>query len=85
MDFGDLRDQTQQRLIEFLNADLDLALTYIRMAQTSENGRERLLRNARKALEAARYFEGRIANAKAGTAIHERADELEQLLSTFKT
>ena len=85
MDFSDLRDQTQKRLIEFLNADLDLALTYIRMAQTSENGRERLLHNARKALEAARHFEGRIANAKACTAIHERADELEQLLSTFKT
>jgi hypothetical protein len=85
VDFGDLREQTQPRLIEFLNLELDLASTYIKMAETRENGRERLLRNARTALEAVRRFEKRIAYAKTWAAIHERADELKQLLSTFKT
>ena len=85
MDFGDLSEQTEQRLIEFLNADVDLAFTYIKMAQTRENGRERLHHNARIALEAVRRFEGRIANPQSRTAIHERADELERLLSKFTT
>jgi hypothetical protein len=39
--------------------------------------RERLLQNARKVLEATRRLEGKIADAKAWTAIHERADKLE--------
>jgi hypothetical protein len=55
------------------------------MAQSRENGRERLLQNVRTVLEAVRRFEGRIANAKTRTAIHERAHELERLISTFKT
>ena len=82
MNFSELRDQAQQRLIEFLLTDLDLGLTYVRIAQTRpERGdRERLLQNARKVLEATRRFEERIADAKAWTAIHERADELERLL-----
>jgi hypothetical protein len=82
VNFGDLRDQAQQRLIEFLLTDLDLGFTYVRMAQTRQEGgdRERLLQNARKVLEATRRFEGWIADAKAWTAIHERADELERLL-----
>jgi hypothetical protein len=33
VDFGDLSEQTEQRLIEFLNADVDLAFTYIKMAR----------------------------------------------------
>jgi hypothetical protein len=85
VDFGDLRDQTQQRLIDFLYAHLDHAFTYIKIAQTTRNGRERLLQNARKALEATRHFEGRIADAKAWTAIRERPDQLERLLSGFTT
>jgi hypothetical protein len=82
VNFDDLRDQGQQRLIEFLLTDLDLGYTYVRMAQTRQEGgdRERLLQNARKVLETTRRFEGRIADAKAWTAIHEQADELERLI-----
>jgi hypothetical protein len=85
VDFEELREQTQQRLVEFLETDLDLAFTFVRMAQTREkaNARNRLLRNARRVLEAVRRFEGRIVDAKAWSTVHERADELERLLSTF--
>ncbi len=83
MDFADLHEQAEQRLIDFLHADLNLAFTYLKMAQTRENGRERLLQNARKALHAARHFVGRVADKNAWTAIHERADELERALSRF--
>jgi hypothetical protein len=80
VNFDDLRDQAQQRLVEFLLTDL--GYTYVRMAQTRQEGgdRERLLQNTRKVLETTRRFEGRIADAKAWTAIHERADELERLI-----
>jgi hypothetical protein len=83
VDFADLRDQAQHRLIDFLHADLDLAFTYLKMAQTRENGRERLLENARKVLHATQHFEGRVADKNAWTAIHERAGELERALSGF--
>jgi hypothetical protein len=85
VDLGELHEQRQQRLIEFLETDLDLAFTFVRMAQTREkaNARNRLLRNARRVLEAVRRFEGRIVDARAWATIHERADELERVLSTF--
>jgi hypothetical protein len=90
-DFGELRESTGQRLIEFLNTDLDLGFMYASMAQAHEQGRtrERLLHNARKVMEAARHFEegslGLLIDAKARATIHERTDELERLLSTFPT
>ena len=83
MDFGELHEQAQQRLVEFLDTDLDLAFTFVRMAQTREdrNRRDRLIDNARKVLEAVRRFEGRIVDVKAWSTLHARADELERLLS----
>ena len=66
VDFGELREQTQQRLVEFLETDLDLAFTFVRMAQTRRkaNARNRLIENARRVLEAVRRFEGRIVDAR---------------------
>jgi hypothetical protein len=86
VDFDDLREAAQRSLVEFLEVDLDLGFTYLKMAQTREEGppRERLLRNARRAVEAVRSFEGRISDPRDWTAIHERADELQRLLSAFR-
>jgi hypothetical protein len=55
------------------------------MAETreQESTRERLLQNVRKVLEAVKRFEGRIGDPKAWTAIHERAEELRQILTAF--
>jgi hypothetical protein len=85
VDFDDLREAAQRRLIEFLETDLALGLTYLKMAQTREEepSRERLLQNARKAVEAVRRFEGRITDSRERTAIHERVDELQRLLSAL--
>jgi len=58
VDFDDLREAAQRRLIEFLETDLALGLTYLKMAQTrgEEPSRERLLQNARKAVDAVRII-----------------------------
>jgi hypothetical protein len=82
-----LREAAQRRLVEFLEVDLDLGFTYLKMAETREErrSRERLRRNARRAVEAVRRFEGRITDPTEWTAIHERADELQRLLSAFRT
>ena len=82
MDFAELGETTQKRLIGFLQTDLDLGFTFVKMAQTREAGpaRERLVQNARKVVEAVRRFEGRIADPKAWKAIKERADELQHVL-----
>jgi hypothetical protein len=86
VDFDELREPAQRRLIEFLETDLELAFTFVNMAQTREEGpsRERLLQHARKAVDAVRGFEGRITDPGAWTAIHDRADELQRLLSAFR-
>jgi hypothetical protein len=86
VDFDELRETAQRRLIEFLETDLELAFTFVSMAQTRREGpsRQRLLQHAREAVDAVRRFEGRITDARAGAAIHERADELQRLLSTFR-
>lgn len=81
MNFGEIEDQSQHRLIEFLKIDLDLGFTFTRMAQTRNNGYERLLQNARKVLDSVRRFEGRIVDRTARKEIHEKADELERLLA----
>ena len=82
MDFDELRETAQRRLIEFLETDLELAFTFVNMAQTRGEGpRERLLQHARKAVDAVRGFEGRMSDPREWTSIHERADELQRLLS----
>ena len=85
MDFDELTEAAQRRLTEFLETDLDLGFTFLEMAQTREEGPscERLLQNARSVVDAVRTFEGRITDSRERTAIHERADELQRLLSGF--
>jgi hypothetical protein len=81
VNLGEIQDQSQRRLIEFLKVDLELGFTFTRMAQTRDNGYKRLLQNARKVLESVRRLEGRIVDRTARKEIHERADELKRLLA----
>jgi hypothetical protein len=87
-DFQEQRAWYQQNLIDFLNTELDLGLTFFRSAQLhmDVNNNEHYIRsraNAQNALEAIRKFEGRIADPGLWHSIHKRADQLEKLISTL--
>ena len=75
----ELHRKWQQSLVAFLNAELDLAFTFVSMIETDDHA-DSLRANVRRALETVRHFEGRIDEATAWRPIHNRADELERVL-----
>ena len=80
--------RAQGALIDFLNADLDMAFTWLRTAagDTRDNpkGCELALIKVREALKAIRRFEGRIDDILARREIAARADELETAVARFQ-
>jgi hypothetical protein len=77
----------QGALIDFLNADLDLAFTWLRTAaidvRVDPEGCEFALAIVRAALDANRRLEGRIDSDLAKEEIEARADELERAMGAI--
>jgi hypothetical protein len=81
-------ERAQGALIDFLNADLDLAFTWLRTAaidaRDDPKGCELPLAKVRAALNAIRRLEGRIDDVLARREIDARADELETAIGGFQ-
>ena len=81
-------ERAQGALIDFLNADLDLAFTWLRTAaidaRDDPKGCELALAKVRAALNAIRRLEGRIDGVLARREIDARADELETAIGGFQ-
>jgi hypothetical protein len=87
-DLGDARwARAQGILIDFLNADLDLAFTLLRTAdiyvRDDPKGCALAVIKARAALVAIRRLESSVDSDLARTEIDARVDQLETALSTF--
>jgi hypothetical protein len=88
-DLGDAQwARAQGALIDFLNADLDLAFTWLRTAdidvRDDPKGYELALAKVWAALAAIRRLEGRVDSDLARGEIDARADELETALGRFR-
>ncbi len=88
-DLGDAQwARAQGALIDFLNADLDLAFTWLRTADIDVNydakGTDLALSKVRAALNTIRRLSGRVESALAKSEIATRADELETALGRFR-
>lgn len=82
-----LKAQNQAALIQFLNADLDLAFTFLETAMIeAEFDLEEVpavLERVRNALRTVRALTERIQDQTIGAQIHSRADEVEAALAKF--
>ena len=80
------RELAQRQLIDFLQADLDLAFTMLQTAEiASDPAHTRsALRHVSEALATIRQLLGRVEDPKAWKAIHEQANELEKELESFR-
>jgi len=88
-DLGDAQwTRAQGALIDFLNADLDLAFTWLRTAdidvRDDPKGCQMALANVRAALAAIRRLEERVDSDLARGEIDARADDLETALGRFR-
>jgi len=84
VNFVDLKLEADQRLIEFLKAELELGFTFVNLAggHREEANRQKSLEHARTALETIRRFEPRIADHAELFRIQTGANELEKLLNS---
>ena len=82
-----LRQRSQRALIDFLNVDLDLGFTFATTAEIEKGldppAYRQALAKANEALLTIRRFEGRIQDIEAWKSIHQRANELEQRISSL--
>ena len=80
--------RAQGALIDFLNADLDMAFTWLRTAacdaRDDSKGCELALTKVREALKAIRRIGGHIDDILARREIAARADELETAIAGFQ-
>ena len=85
-DYESLRAERQQRLVDFLKAELGLAPTLVQSALIAKGqghmdhyaqGKQ----NATKAAESIRHFMSQIADAKIRTKIRRELAELDRLIS----
>jgi hypothetical protein len=91
-DYRDLDEahwaRAQGALIDFLNADLDLAFTWLKTAhidiRDDPKGCEMALTKVRVALNGVRRLSKNVHSPVAVKEITSRADELETALSTFQ-
>jgi hypothetical protein len=81
--FATLELRTQDNLVGFLRAEMELAFTFCGMARSTEDldHRARLLVNAQKALDAIRHFEERIADPSIREELLRQATMLEKRLA----
>lgn len=74
---------TRETLLDFLKADLDLAFTFLETANIEGDNEHRHSCIEKAALHTIRYLAGRLKDFDASTAIYQRADELEEALTSF--
>jgi hypothetical protein len=87
-DFEALRAERQQRLVDFLKAELGLAPTFVQSALLAKglghmDHYAQSKQNATKAAKSIRHFMSQIADAKIRTEIGEQLAELDRLISTL--
>lgn len=87
-DYEALRTKTQQTLIEFLSAELNLGSTFVRSATNSRNEEHmehfaQAKENATKAAESVWRFMSRVADGKVRATICKQLAELDRLISTL--
>lgn len=82
----DLRKRNQKNLQQSLDAGLELAMTYLDLAEATVNGsrRTRLLQHVQEAVDAAHHFEGKVTDGNARQQIREKADRLAWRLTAAK-
>jgi hypothetical protein len=83
-----LRSKTQQTLVEFLNAELNLGSTFVRSATISSDEKHmehfaQAKEKATKAAESVRRFVGQVADGKVRATICNQLAELDRLISTL--
>jgi len=88
-DFGDAHwERAQGALIDFINADLDLAFTWLRTAaidvRDDPTGCEFALAKVRAALDAIRRLAWRLDGVLAKREVDARANALEKAIGTFR-
>ena len=80
-------EKSQAALIGFLNIDLELAWTFLRIAQTGfgtdPNHPRSSLAKARDALRTIRRFQNHVEDPVASENIRSKADALEKALDAF--
>jgi hypothetical protein len=80
---------SQALLIEFLSTDLDLAFTFLDLAQmyiqSDPDHFRGLMQKARRVLETVRKFEERIQDPRARQATRERGDSLEAAMAAAQS
>jgi len=83
----DLRRKGDQALLEFLRNDLNLGLTFARLAQIEEGldepASKQALLHAQRAIETVKHFRSRINYEGQALEIDERLAELERLVSAL--
>jgi hypothetical protein len=75
--FAALKTRTQETLIEFLDADLDLAFTFLEIARNETDHHEATIDKVRTALESIHRFQSRVEDPEARERIQNRAAKLE--------
>ena len=82
-DFERLTKASQALLLDFLRTELEIATTFIDMAESYPPHRARLLQKARRALDTIRAFAPRINDLAQIGEIDAHAFKLKQRLETF--
>ena len=80
--FLELHRRTQENLTTFLETEIDLADTMLRVMNTtrSEKHRIRLLKDIQAVIDTVHHFEDRVRDGKARENFHASADRLEQAI-----
>jgi hypothetical protein len=76
--FLELKRRTQENLVAFLRIEVELASTFCKLAETTQDPehRERLLENTQKAVTAVHHLAGRITDAAIRAELNTEADRL---------
>jgi hypothetical protein len=82
---GEQRAKSQKALLDFLQTDLDIAFTMLRMVELTSNPEHyhSALGEIRQTVHAIRNLQGRIENPELWKTIHNRANELERTLESL--
>ena len=82
-DFAEMHRRTQENLITFLRAEVDLAGTFRAIADRTDNPehREKLLHDIQKAVSAIRHLGERITDRSIRKELSAAADDLDEFVS----
>src|SRR2546430_401921 len=80
-DFDDLHKRSQDNLVRFLQVEIELARTFLKMADSTDDSghRDHLLGTVREAIETVDRYEGRIGDLLIRNDIHREAGKLKKV------